>query len=370
MVGQLAASLSLSRMVEKGNIPNGLLFSGVRGSGKTTAGRILAAALNCPDRTSASPCGVCKSCDSIFSGKSLDVHEIDAASQGNVASVRALLDMLQYHVGGTKRVVLLDEAHSMSTEAFNALLKTLEEPPPDTIFVLLTTEPNKIIKTVLSRLTNFDFVQIPVTEIENRLAFIAEQEGIEVEPGLLTLIANRAQGGLRDAVMTLDHMNRVGVKTVKEFRYITGEVDFAPDVLRFMALGDVAHTFAIVDSQLSRTGDPLAISTAIISCLRDVVVLHGGGDLHTDGTAVAARRALLSLVTPHRAVEALQVFWQLKTETRAADDPRALLDLAILMSSNKMVKDGLAASLQLTTPASAPKMTMSEIEAMVSGERV
>jgi DNA polymerase-3 subunit gamma/tau len=186
MVGQKHIRPILKRLVvNQEKLPPVLLFAGTRGTGKTTAARIIAKALNCTpepplDPNANRPCNECPSCLAVTIGNSLDVLEVDAASNGGVAEIRKIKDMVGYAVGGQWRVVLLDEAHSMSKEAFNALLKVLEEPPPQTLFVLLTTEPGKIIDTIVSRSMSFDFRRVTVADIVERLKFIAANENIQV----------------------------------------------------------------------------------------------------------------------------------------------------------------------------------------------
>lgn len=365
IVGQTATTLVLNRMVDVGRVPSGLLFSGVRGTGKTTAARALGAALNCPEMDRDRPCGICPSCRSIFAGASVDVLEIDSASHGNVSDVRKILETLEYQVNGAKRLVIFDEAHSMSTEAFNALLKRLEEPPPDTIFVLCTTERNKVLKTVLSRLMKFDFGQISVDDITARLEYICTAESLTAEPGLLAMIAERSAGGMRDAIMTLDQITRVEVSTIAAFQRLLGEEDFSPVVLRAMATGDLATTFAVIDKQLSRSGDATAISSALISTLRDIVVLHAGGELRQQGMAREQRKALTQVIGQDNAMAALKVFWTLKTQVRAGDDQRALLDLSVAMASEHL--RGSTQRQQVVVQQDVPqKMSLQDIAALVA----
>src|SRR6187397_78319 len=258
LVGQVSVQVILREMVKRDAVPSALLFDGVRGSGKTTSARILAASLNC--EADSRPCGVCPSCKSIFDGSSLDVQEIDAASNGLVSDIRALVEQVLYSTGGRYRVVLLDECHSMSREAMNALLKTLEEPPPSTVFVLLTTEPSKILDTIVSRCMKFTFRRISVADIVGRLEWICAQEDLAVEPALIRAIAERADGGMRDAVMTLDQVVRVQVSTADRFDELFGESDFAPALVTAMAAGDKPRAFELLDAQLITTGDANAVT--------------------------------------------------------------------------------------------------------------
>lgn len=348
----------LERMVQQGKVPTGLLFSGSRGCGKTTSGRILAAALNCQEPNP--PCVECASCQAIYAGNSFDVQEIDAASHGNVADIRDLSEKLLYSVGGGTRLILLDEAHSLSREAFNALLKTLEEPPPETVFVLLTTEPGKILETVLSRLMNFEFRRITISDIVERLQHIVAAEGIGVEDELLLTIAERANGGMRDAVMTLDQVTRVGVKTSVEFAELLGESDFGPELVKVMLTGDTAKVFLALDAQLIRTGDATTIVNQLVGTLRDVVVLHSGGPIPRQGASLQARQEIMSLVQSQQLLNGMKMLWELKTKVRSGEDPRVVLDLAAVM-----VTEQLSGSLtpQQTKPVARRKLTLAEMRA-------
>lgn len=330
LVGQPAVQVILRQMIKTGNIPNALLFDGCRGTGKTTTARIFAAALNCenPER----PCGHCVSCKETFDGASLDVLEIDAASNGLVDDIRNLRQTVRYRQTGNYRIVILDEAQSISSAGFNALLKTIEEPPPNTIFILLTTEPTKILPTVASRCMPFTFKRLTISDITNRLAHIAQVEGYTVEPDLLQLLATRADGALRDAIMLLDQVARVGMTTAEQYQRLIGHTDHAPTVLDNLTRGDIPGAFAALDTALTRVADPNTITNETISCLRDVLVLRCGGEVHKSGTALAIRQTLALAMETSTVVNALKILWQLKTHLHA-DDPRSSLELAIVMLS-------------------------------------
>jgi len=316
-------------MVKKSQVPGALMFSGVRGSGKTTMGRILAAAMNCeqwPD----GPCDDCPSCKAVWNLSSLDVLEIDAASNGLVADIRQLREQVMYAVGGDWRIVLLDEAHSMSREGFNALLKTLEEPPPRTVFVLLTTEPNRIIETVVSRCMTFEFRRIPPAEIQERLRYICEVEGIQVDTALLALLADRADGGLRNAVMALDQCHRAEITSVSAYADLLGEADYAPVLVAAMLDADTSKVFAVEAEVLSRMGDVGIVSAQLVSLFRDLLILHAGGELAVQGQALAHREALTRRIPAEKCVAACRILWDLRTKVRMVDQ-RSTLDLALVM---------------------------------------
>lgn len=357
IVGQKSVSLILEQMVLKDAVPDALLLRGSRGTGKTTTARVLAAALNCEIKPG--PCGSCVSCRSVFDGTSLDVLEIDAASNGLVADIRALREQVLYSVSGRKRIVVLDEVQMMSREAFNALLKVLEEPPSDTVFILITTEPTKIPDTVLSRCMEFVFSHVPVKDIISRLQHICECEDLIVEPGLLTSIAEYANGGLRDAVMVLDQVTRVGVRAERDFRELFGLTDFAPCVLSALLASDTQALFACVDAQLARTGDAKTISIALVHLLRDLLVLKSGGPVARQGEALAVRQRLCQQLAAESMVAILQVLWKLKTEVRAGDD-QADLSLALMVISDTLSKN------QPKPTESNRRLSLQEMQAMTS----
>jgi DNA polymerase-3 subunit gamma/tau len=345
VAGQMQVVGILYRMAVFGNVPPILLFMGSRGSGKTSTARILAAALNCelekgpPEQW---PCTTCPSCKSIAAGSSLDVMEMDAASNGRVEEIRDLKNLVSYSATSRKRVVLLDEAQSMSKEANNALLKVLEEPPPDTVFILLTTEPAKILQTVVSRCMQFEFHRLPAQVIAHRLQVICEREGIQAEPPMLAAIAERADGALRDAVVRLDQMNLAGVHDLIRYRALMSESDFAPSLVEAMVRGDHVLLFERLDSVLSVNGDFAAVGARIVSCLRDILVLQGGGRIDAQGEGLAMRMQLANLLDPMRVTRAMGVLWDLRTKT-GRTDPRSTMELACVMCLERLHRQQAAA---------------------------
>ncbi len=242
VVGQKHVVLTLAAAVETDRVAHAHLFTGPRGVGKTTVARILAKSLNCSKGPTGEPCGECESCREIAAGRSLDVIEIDGASNRKIEDARGIRETVQYApLSGRMKVYIIDEAHMLTREAFNALLKTLEEPPPHVVFVLATTEPGKIPETIASRCQRFDFHRISSTAIEARLAQISEAEGIEVAEGALKLVASRADGSMRDAVSLLDQLISVGKGKVA-----------SEDVSRVLGIPDSDVYFAISDAIASQ----------------------------------------------------------------------------------------------------------------------
>jgi DNA polymerase-3 subunit gamma/tau len=340
MVGQNMIAVVLHRMVTTGQVPEALLFSGTRGTGKTTAARILAAALNCTGLPESAiqagldentPCGYCDSCLAVRAGTSLDVVEIDAASKGSVEDIRNLIEMLRFQMTGSIRVVILDEAHSMSREAFNALLKTLEEPPAGTVFVLVTTEPERLPDTVLSRLIEFSFRRVSPADIFTRISNVASLEEIEIESALIEKIAERSDGSMRDALMALDLVHRANVTTVAEYIELVGEVDLSTGLLLAATTGDANLIYTELDRIMLTNGDPGLIVSQLTRILRDLLVMRAGGTLTYVGTAMEKRIELNQKLEPERILGGLKILWDLKTKVRVSDDPRGSLDLAIML---------------------------------------
>jgi DNA polymerase-3 subunit gamma/tau len=329
IAGQPWVSLVLEMMVAKGDVPEALIFHGCRGTGKTSTARILGAALNCErdDR----PCLECDSCQSVRTGGSVDVIEVDAATNGKGEDIQRLCDMVTYDVGARNRVVVIDECHGVSPGGFNKLLKTFEEPPPRTTFVLVTTEPAQIPETIHSRATGFRFKRIGLRAIIERLVLIRDLKHLIIEDAVLAVIAERADGGMRDAIMLLDQASRAGAGNLDDFYKLTGEGDFAPGLLAVMVSGRLGLVHDRLEELMCDVGDSAFITSKIVRCLRDILVLHTGGTTVTaQGEALLARKALASRLTDAQVIGAMRVIWDLQ-KVRVGNDPRMLLDLAATM---------------------------------------
>lgn len=211
MAGQSHVTRTLKNAIERDRIHHAYLFSGPRGVGKTTSARALARSLNCVEGPTVNPCGTCVNCLDILKGSSADVIEIDGASNNSVDNIRELRESVQYlPAQGLKKIYIIDEVHMLSKGAFNALLKTLEEPPDHVMFIFATTEPNKLPDTILSRVQRFEFKRIPIDTVVNHLAYISEKEGIDIDMGGLRLIARAGDGSMRDSQSLLDQVISFG----------------------------------------------------------------------------------------------------------------------------------------------------------------
>ena len=348
VVGQQHIVSTLEHAVAEGRLSHAYLFCGPRGTGKTTMARILAKALLCEraegaratGATGCSPDGTCPECTAIAEGTHPDVYELDAASRTGVDNVREeIINSVSFApVRGAYKVYIIDEVHMLTTQAFNALLKTLEEPPAHVIFVLCTTDPQKILETILSRCQRFDFHRISNEDIVGRLRYICEQEGFEFDQEALELVARHARGGMRDALSTLEQLSVFGGGSVRvdDARALLGEV--ASTVLSEfackMAVRDTVGLFGLVRAQVDEGNDLQELTRDLIAHVRDVYTAAIAGpraDLF-DGTpeevgALVEEARLFE--GADRLARALTVLDDAALEMRNATDPRLVLEIAL-----------------------------------------
>jgi DNA polymerase-3 subunit gamma/tau len=277
LVGQAHVTRTLKNAVEQNRLAHAYLFVGPRGIGKTSTARILAKALNCVNGPTITPCGVCDSCKEITAGNSLDVLEIDGASNNGVEQVRELRDNVRYAPSkGHFKIYIIDEVHMLTSAAFNALLKTLEEPPPHVKFIFATTEPQKVLPTILSRCQRFDLHRIPANLIAQHLQFIAGKEKIALDPAAAHAIAKGADGGLRDAESMLDQLvafcgDKIAEPDVLSVFGFTSEqtvANFTEKILR----GETPEALELLHTEADSGKDMMKLMSDLISYLRDLLV--------------------------------------------------------------------------------------------------
>ncbi|MCK3941687.1 DNA polymerase III subunit gamma/tau [Streptococcus suis] len=284
MVGQEVVATTLKQAIEQGKISHAYLFSGPRGTGKTSAAKIFAKAMNCPNQVAGEPCNDCYICQAITEGSLEDVIEIDAASNNGVDEIRDIRDKSTYAPSlATYKVYIIDEVHMLSTGAFNALLKTLEEPTENVVFILATTELHKIPATILSRVQRFEFKSIKVTDIQAHLAKILSQEGLAFDEQALTVIARRAEGGMRDALSILDQAlslspdQTVSLEIAEE---ITGSIslraldDYIASLRQADSVSALGHLQTLFDQGKSMS----RFATDLLHYLRDLLIVQTGGE--------------------------------------------------------------------------------------------
>ena len=348
VVGQQHIVSTLEHAVAEGRLSHAYLFCGPRGTGKTTMARILAKSLLCEKAeavraTGASGCnpdGTCPECEAIAEGTHPDVYELDAASRTGVDNVREeIINSVGFApVRGAYKVYIIDEVHMLTTAAFNALLKTLEEPPSHVVFVLCTTDPQKILETILSRCQRFDFHRISNADIVGRLRYICEQEGFAFDDEALDIVARHARGGMRDALSTLEQLSVFGDGSVRadDARALLGEVasTVLAEFASAIAKRDVVSLFGLVRAQADEGNDILELTRDLVAHVRDVYTAAIAGPRAElfDGTPdeVAALVAEAKLFEgPDRLARALTVLDDAALEMRNASDVRLVLEIAL-----------------------------------------
>lgn len=349
VVGQQHIVSTLEHAITEGRLSHAYLFCGPRGTGKTTMARILAKALLCRNAeaaraegaSSCMPDGTCEECELIAEGNHPDVYELDAASRTGVDNVREeIINSVNFApVRGKYKIYIIDEVHMLTTAAFNALLKTLEEPPAHVIFVLCTTDPQKILETILSRCQRFDFHRIGNEDIEHRLAYVCEQEGFDYDDEALAIVARHAKGGMRDALSTLEQLSVFGNGTVHadDARSLLGEVSdqILGEFARAIADRDVAELYGLIRAQVEEGNDLLELTRDLVAHVRDVYVacvagaraeLFEGGAEQAEG--LAAEAAAFGEHPADRLARVLTVLDDAALEMRGASDVRLVLEIA------------------------------------------
>jgi DNA polymerase-3 subunit gamma/tau len=337
MSGQEHVVRTLSNALASGRLAHAFLFTGPRGVGKTTAARLVAKAVNCEKGPTASPCGACVACVEITEGRSVDVIEIDAASNNGVDNVRDIVEGVKYRPARDKfKVFVVDEVHMLSTGAFNALLKTLEEPPPHVIFVLATTDVHKVPETIVSRCQRFDFRRLDLRQIVDQLGKVAAAEGMKLSGASLALVARAAEGGMRDALSLLDRVRAAcGDEPADDaVAEALGVVDAAAVSRMASALvrRDGAAMLAEVASLYERGLEMRRVAEELVRFLRDATVarLAPGVPLDLPEAELRDVEALAAEADPAQLARLFDIAQRAVLEVKLADQPRYALEVALL----------------------------------------
>ena len=335
-VGQEHVLRALVNALESGRLHHAYLFAGTRGVGKTTIARILAKALNCETGVTAEPCGTCSACNEIDEGRFIDLIEVDAASKTKVDDTRDLLDNVQYAPArGRYKVYLIDEVHMLSKSSFNALLKTLEEPPPHVKFLLATTDPQKLPVTVLSRCLQFNLTRLTPRLIQDRLDYICKAEGIEAESSSLALMARAADGSMRDALSLLDQAIAYCGGKVEQasVAVMLGTIDreHVSRLIELLAAGDAAGIIAALEEIDTQFPDYARLLEDLARDLQKIAVCQVVGSIDDDEEL--SNEHIAALATSLSAAD-VQLFYQTaligRRDLHLAPDPRGGVEMTLL----------------------------------------
>src|SRR5436309_4716806 len=341
LIGQEHIAQTLKKAIDSGRIAHAYLFCGTRGTGKTSMARILAKALNCESfkEPTTVPCGKCESCKAIARGDDIDVIEIDAASNTGVDNVRDLIANSQFHPARSRfKVYIIDEVHMLSKQAFNALLKTLEEPPEHVKFILATTEPEKVLPTILSRCQRYDFRNIPTREIAEHLKAICKEEKIRAQDEALLLVAKAGAGSMRDALSLLDRLLSVGEKelTVEMIEQLLGlpKSQLIYDLAQSIGEADVKQTLTRLDKMIAAGLAPDTLIASLFDHLRNLLILRTCGPdamlVEVPGLSMKDLAAQAAKFNPVVLSQDIAVLEELRRQIRTSQAGRALLDASLV----------------------------------------
>lgn len=369
LVGQTPVVTALCNQVKEGRLAHAYLFTGSRGTGKTSAAKILARAVNCQNPQDGNPCNECPVCRGLLNETILDVMEIDAASNNGVENIRRIRDEVLYPpTAGRYKVYIIDEVHMLSAGAFNAFLKTLEEPPEHVIFILATTDPHKVLPTILSRCQRFDFGRIGLSDLVARLQFVCEQEGITAAPQALNQIARSADGGMRDALSLLDGCIAVGGQNLSAevVRQVLGTVGEAFYIQLTDALmnGQTADALNMTAVEYARGADLFLLYEGLLRHTCDLLLLASGAQpdelTALDEELCRTLKAQAQKYPQERLVRMVHLISQTLSEARLSKSAKVLFNAALVRISRPEMTPDLAsvldriARLEQGRPAPAP----------------
>ncbi len=393
IVGQKHITQTLRNEILMGRIGHAYLFTGIRGTGKTTTAKVFSRAINCLNNVDGSPCNECEICKGILDGSILDVVEMDAASNNGVEDIREIREEVMYTAASTKyKIYIIDEVHMLSTGAFNALLKTLEEPPEHAVFILATTDVHKLPETILSRCQRFDFRRITMEDVKQRLREIAEADGAKVEDEALGVMAQLSEGSMRDAISTLDRClafgkEQVTYQDVIDILGIAG-IEVSCRMIQSIGKADVAGALHLLDEVLSKGKSITQVADGLLDALRNVLIckITQGAEaaVPVDSSHMALLKETAEGISEEQLIHCVSVLTQTGQAIRFSSNPRILLELAFakmgmpqyvdtqeaLVSRVAQLEQKLEQGVPMAAPAAATPVAAQKTEPAVSPKKV